>query len=95
MQGFVTDPFIVGKMRGLMSEAELNVVSFDVVSRLVTDTPQMRAWVEVTTKQMVACGDIGQPMADALIAEHDRRVSQGTLYGYQVFATAIGQKART
>ena len=92
VQGFVTDPFIVGKMRGLMSKAGLNVVAFDVVSRLITDSPQMRAWVEVTTKQMVESGDIGQPMADALIAEHDRRVSNGILYGYQAFATAIGQK---
>ena len=92
VHGFVTDPFIVGKMRDLMGGSGLTVTSFDVVSRVISDTNQMRPWVEVTTKEMVERGDISQPFADALLAEHDRRVESGALYGYQVFATAMGQK---
>lgn len=92
VQGFVTDPFIVGKLRGLLTSAKLDVRKFEITNRIVTESIQMLPWVEVTTNQMVDRGDIGKPLADALVAEHDRRVKDGVLYGFQVFATAIGQK---
>ncbi|SHJ79685.1 Methyltransferase domain-containing protein [Shimia gijangensis] len=89
---FVTDAFIVGKLRTLISTAGMEIASFDVVSRVVTTREQMLPWVEVTTRQMVERGDIGKELADALVAEHDRRAEAGSLYGYQAFATAIARK---
>jgi len=91
-KGFVTDAHIVGKLRTLMDGAGFEVSSFDVVSRPVTSGSQMRVWVEVTTAQMVERGEIGAPLAAALLDEHDRRVAAGTFYGHQVFATAIARK---
>lgn len=89
---FVTDAFIVGKLRALISNAGMEIGSFDLTSRVVTTREQMRPWVEVTTQRMVERGDIGSGLADALVAEHDRRAELGSLYGYQAFATAIAQK---
>ncbi|MAQ81891.1 MAG: hypothetical protein CMH12_01515 [Maritimibacter sp.] len=89
---FVTDAFIVGKLRSLISNAGMEIASFDVVSRIVTTREQMLPWVEVTTQRMVERGDIGKQLADALVAEHDRRAEAGSLYGYQAFATAIARK---
>jgi ubiquinone/menaquinone biosynthesis C-methylase UbiE len=89
---FVTDAFIVGKLRTLISAAGMEISSFDVTSRVVTTREQMLPWVEVTTQKMVERGDIGKELADALVAEHDRRAEAGSLYGYQAFATAIARK---
>ncbi|WP_415922166.1 methyltransferase domain-containing protein [Tateyamaria sp. SN6-1] len=90
--GFVTDPFIVGKLRRMIADAGLTLDHFGVESRVVTTAQSMLPWVEVTTKGMVDRGEIGQALADALIAEHDRRAANGTLYGYQAFATAKATK---
>ena len=92
VDGFVTDPFIVGKLRKLLSDAGLRVTKFDVTNRIIADTNQMLPWVEATTKQMVERGEIGQPLADALVVEHNRRVANGALYGFQVFASVSGTK---
>jgi ubiquinone/menaquinone biosynthesis C-methylase UbiE len=89
---FVTDAFIVGKLRTLISTAGMELASFDVTSRVVTTREQMRPWVEVTTQKMVERGDIGKELANALVTEHDRRAEAGSLYGYQAFATAIARK---
>lgn len=89
---FVTDPFAVAKLRGLAQDAGFDVQQFEVVSRTVTTAAQMLPWVAETTKLMVARGQIGQGMADALVTEHDRRAACGTLYGYQAFATLIAKR---
>ena len=89
---FVTDPFIVSKLRSLVSGVGLDLVHFDVESRVVTTKEQMRPWVEATTSQMCERGDIGKELADALVAEHDRRAENESLYGYQAFATAVARK---
>ncbi len=90
---FVTDAFLVGKLRGLVQEAGFVLNAFSVRSRVVTTPEQMLPWVEMTVRGMVDAGSIGQDLADALVAEHARRADLGTLYGYQAFATAIGKKA--
>ncbi|MGJ8622169.1 MAG: class I SAM-dependent methyltransferase [Yoonia sp.] len=92
VRGFVTDPFIVAKLRGLMAAAGFQMASFDLDSRVVANAQQMLPWVKVTTDALCASGQIGQGLADALVAEHDRRAEMGTLYGYQAFATAVATK---
>jgi ubiquinone/menaquinone biosynthesis C-methylase UbiE len=89
---FVTDPFVVAKLGGLLAAAQFRVDHFDVKSRVVANNAQMLPWVEESTKVMVARGDIGQALADALVEEYHRRVAAGRLYGYQAFATAIAAK---
>lgn len=90
---FVTDPHVVAKLRPMILGAGLELLHFDVQSRVIADNDQMRDWVEEATKTMVARGDIGQPLADALVAEYTRRLHTGQIYGYQAFATAIARKA--
>lgn len=89
---FVTDAHIVSKLRQLIADAGLSLTRFDVTSRVVTDGAQMQPWVDATTNQMVERGEIGAPLREALLEEYQRRASLGSLYGYQAFATAIGQK---
>ncbi len=89
---FVTDPHTVGKLRPLMQSAGFEVDHFGVQSRVIANAAQMLPWVEETAKVMVARGDISEDFARALIAEHDRRLAAGTLYGYQAIATAVGHK---
>ena len=48
--------------------------------------------LRITIDEMLARGDIGQPLADALIDEYDRRVEAGTLYGHQILATAVATR---
>ncbi|MEM8851302.1 MAG: methyltransferase domain-containing protein [Pseudomonadota bacterium] len=90
---FVTDPYIVAKLRPLMTEAGFVVADFDVQSRIIADNDQMLPWVEETAKRMLARRAIGQELFDGLVSEYRRRATAGTLYGYQVFATAIGKPA--
>ncbi|QFT73769.1 class I SAM-dependent methyltransferase [Ruegeria sp. THAF33] len=90
---FVTDPFIVAKLRSMISDAGLSMQHFDVQSRVVSTAEQMLPWVALTTKQMYERGDIGKELAEGLVAEHERRARNGSLYGYQVFATVVAAKA--
>lgn len=92
VRNLVTDPFLVGKLRGLLLGAGFRLDHFDVESRVVSTAEQMLPWVDITVTQMVERGDIGPDLAAALRAEHDRRAAAGTLYGYQVFATALARK---
>ena len=90
--GFVTDPFLTAKLKTLVANAGLTRDSFAITSRVTADTDGMRPWVLMTTKNMVEAGEIGQPLADALLAEYDRRRDAGTLYGYQAFVTLVATK---
>ncbi|KUJ80394.1 hypothetical protein AVO45_04900 [Ruegeria marisrubri] len=89
---FVTDPFIVAKLRSLISDVGFSITEFGVESRVVTNPEQMLPWVDVTSQQMYERGDIGKELANALVAEHHRRAQNGSLYGYQAIATAIARK---
>lgn len=88
---FVTDPHIVAKMSSLLIAADFEVTDFDVQSRTIADNDQMLPWVEETAKRMLARGEIGQELFSGLVAEYKRRATEGALYGYQVFATAIAK----
>lgn len=92
-RSYVTDAHLVGKLRSLIAAAGLELEHFGLDSRVVTGAEQMRPWVEFTTRDMVTAGLIGEDMARALMTEHDRRAENGTLYGYQAFATAIARKS--
>ncbi|WP_204115651.1 class I SAM-dependent methyltransferase [Shimia biformata] len=89
---FVTDPFVVGKLGRLIDGAGLTQVEFTVQSRVVSSTSQMLPWVDLVANGMQANGDISPEFAAALIAEHNRRLAAGTLYGYQAIATAIARR---
>jgi len=91
-QNYVTDPHLTGKLRALVAEAGFTQRAFRVTSRLVTDTPGMRAWVKLSGDDLAAQGHIGRPLADALLEEHDRRVASGTLYGFQPFVTLVADR---
>lgn len=90
---FVTDAHTVAKLRPLLIENGFRVDHFDLESRVVLGAEQMLPWVVETSKVMVARGDIGKALADALSVELHRRAEAGTLYGYQAFATAIGTRS--
>lgn len=89
---YVTDPYIVAKLRSLIVNSGFEVVYFDTYSRVVSSREQMLPWVELTSKKMYERGDIGKELADALVSEHERRARDGVLFGYQAFATAIALK---
>lgn len=93
MSEFVTDPRVVAKLPSLLAEAGFDMTDFDVQSRTIVDNDQMLPWVEETAKRMLARGDIGQELSAGLVAEYKRRAAAKTLYGYQVFATAIATPA--
>lgn len=89
---FVTDAHIIGKLRGLLKRAGLQLDHFDATSRVVMTAQQMLPWVDLTAQNMAERGDIGPELAAALVAEHNRRAENGSLYGHQVFGTAIAHK---
>lgn len=91
VSGFVTDPHITGKLRPMALEAGFVIESFALRSRVVTGEG-MVAWVKMPAQAMVERGEIGQPLADALCAEYERRMEAGTLYGYQAFVTMAARK---
>ncbi|WP_380056500.1 class I SAM-dependent methyltransferase [Falsihalocynthiibacter sp. SS001] len=92
VEGFVTDPFFVAKVRKLIAAEGLQLDHFEVQSRTVLDNDQMLPWVQATCQKMFDQGEIGQALFDGLIAEYRRRADAKQLYGYQVFATAISRK---
>jgi arsenite methyltransferase len=91
-ENFVTDRFLIGKLRAMTRAAGFVTRDFRVASRLLTDSPLMGIWIKLSGDRMVEDGTIGRPLADALLAEYDRRVAEGTLYGYQVFATLVATR---
>ena len=90
--GFVTDPHVIAKAPGLVAAQGFAVQSFAITPRVINGTAQMVPWVVETAKVMVAAGQIGQPLADALAAEYARRLDAGTLYGFQAFGTLIATR---
>lgn len=86
---FVTDRNLVGRLRQLVAAHGFRTRSFRVANRLTTDNANLAIWPLLAGRHMVERGQIGQDLADALLAEHDRRLREGTLYGFQPFATLI------
>lgn len=89
---FVTDRHLVGKLRPLVQQAGFVTRDFRVTSRTVTDADGMLVWVRLGGATMVERGEIGQPLADALVGEYERRKAAGTLYGHLPFATLIATR---
>lgn len=88
---FVTDPHAVAKLQGLAKNAGFSVQDFSFQSRSVLDNDQMLPWVEETGRLLMKRGEIGEALHNGLVAEYRRRAREGTLYGYQVFATLIAK----
>lgn len=89
---FVTDAHLVGKLRSLARRAGFQISDFRITSRTVTDADGMLVWVRLCGATMVERGEMGQPLADALINEYERRKTAGTLYGHLPFATLVAQR---
>ena len=89
---FVTDAHLVPRLRSLAAAHGFQTADFRVTTRLVSQTTHMRPWFVMGGDQMVERGLIGRPLADALLAEHDRRLREGLLYGFGAFGTLTARK---
>lgn len=88
---FVTDKYLVGKLRGLIEEGGFVLSEFRIMTRTITEGAGGMTFVGMGGRMMVERGLIGQPLLDALIGEYDRRIANGTLYGFVPMAIAIAQ----
>jgi arsenite methyltransferase len=91
-ENFVTDKFLVGKLRALVTANGFSIETFRVSTRIVLEGAGGMTWVGMGGKMMVERGLIGQPLADALVAEYHRRIEAGTLYGFIPFAVLIARR---
>ncbi|WP_412509426.1 hypothetical protein, partial [Roseovarius sp. SYSU LYC5161] len=91
-RNFVTDAWLAGRLRPLLAEAGFAAEVFRPETRLDLDGSGGPVWTRFATGHLVAQGIIGQPLADALVAECDRRIAAGTLYGFNPFVTAIARR---
>ncbi|MGC1495624.1 MAG: methyltransferase domain-containing protein [Sulfitobacter sp.] len=89
---FVTDKFLVAKLRGLIAQSGLELTNFRVETRIITEGQGGMTFISMGGKMMVERGLIGQGLADALVAEYDRRIENGTFYGFVPFAIAIAHR---
>ncbi len=90
--GAVTDPWLGGKLKPLISAAGLATSHFSVLNRVITSGMGSMVWVRMSCARMVTDGVIGQPLADALEAEYVRRAQAGMLYSILPFVTLIATK---
>ena len=90
---FVTDKYLVGKLRSLIAQSGLGLTSFRVATRIITEGQGGMTFIGMGGKMMVERGLIGQQLADALVAEYDRRIENNSLYGFMPFAIAIARKS--
>ena len=91
-RNFVTDPWLAGRLRPLLAEAGFETGIFRTETRLDLDGHGGPVWTRFATGRLVSDGIIGQPLADALVAECERRIAAGTLYGFNPFVTAIARR---
>jgi arsenite methyltransferase len=91
-ENFVTDKYLVSKLRALATDAGFDVQSFDVTSRVITHGDGGMVWVGMGSQDMVKNGHIGQQLADAMVEEYHRRKENGSLYGHLPFATLVAQR---
>lgn len=92
VDGSVTDCWLTGKLKTLVTNAGLNVTRFSVRNRVITSGAGGLVWVRMSGARLVSEGVIGQPLADAPEAEYLRRAAAGTLYCFLPFATLIAAK---
>ncbi len=90
--GAVTDPWLAGKLKPLVSAAGLTTRHFTVLNRVITSGMGSLVWVQMSCARMVADGVIGQPLAAALEAEYLRRAEAGILFSVLPFVTLIATK---
>ncbi|MEE4121147.1 MAG: methyltransferase domain-containing protein [Paracoccaceae bacterium] len=89
---FVTHPYLCTDLARMAEEAGFGIDSFRLTPRLVRDGDGMMPWVAFTTARMVREGQIGAELADALVAEYRRRAGDGTLFGFQSYATLMAHR---
>ena len=89
---FVTHPDLTARLRGLIAAAGFRLEAFRIDARAVLGGTGAMTWVGLGGRRMVEEGLIGAPLAEAMLAEHDRRVAEGSLYGFQPFVTAIAAR---
>ncbi len=91
-ENFVTDKYLVSKLRGLVANAGFYLTSFDMTSRLITHGDGGMVWVGMGGQNMVNAGQIGPQLAEAMVEEYHRRKENGSLYGHLPFATLVAQR---
>jgi len=91
-ENFVTDKYLVGKLRGLVADAGFTTDRFRVVTRIISEGLGGMNWVGMGGKMMVERDLIGQPLLDALVEEYHRRVANNTLYGFIPFAILTARR---
>ncbi|UOM34975.1 trans-aconitate 2-methyltransferase [Acuticoccus sp. I52.16.1] len=92
VENYVTDPYLVAKLPALAAAAGLTVAHFSLANRLDRGHGAGVGQLRMANSVMVAQGLIGQPFADALVAEYERRSDAGTMYGFMPFATLVATK---
>lgn len=91
-RNFVTNVWLTASLRGLAEGAGLVVERFELANRIVTQGDGNLAMVKFAGSWLVAQNVIGLPLAEALVAEYDRRQRLGLLYGFTPFVTLIARK---
>jgi len=91
-RNFVTDPWLAARLRPLLAETGFETEIFRSETRLDLEGHGGPVWTRFATDHLVADGIIGQPLADALVEECQRRIGAGTLYGFNPFVTAIARR---
>lgn len=91
-RNFVTDPWLATRLRPLFAETGFETEAFRTETRLDLEGHGGPVWTKFATGHLVADGIIGQPLADALVEECQRRIGAGTLYGFNPFVTAIARR---
>jgi arsenite methyltransferase len=91
-ENFVTDKYLVSKLRALVADAGFDLTHFEVTSRVITQGDGGMTWVGMGGQHMVKSGQIGPELAQGLVAEYQRRKENGSLYGHLPFATLVAQR---
>jgi len=91
-RNFVTDPWLAARLRPLLSEAGFETEIFRTETRLDLEGHGGPVWTKFATGHLVSDGIIGQPLADALVEECQRRIGAGTLYGFNPFVTVVARR---
>ena len=89
---FVTRPYVIAEIRGLVSSVGYDLEDFRIDSRAMIDTDGGLGWIRLGGAQMVERGLVDEALVAALANEYVRRKEAGTLYGHQPFGTLVAVK---